>query len=798
MSRKAYLNILKFGIYLSLIVIFFVFKNLLFPYITSKQIAFNVIVEILVIIWVGFIVKFPEYRPKKSYVTYGLISFFMAMIASCFVSVDFNLSFWGDVERMLGAFHILHFFFFYLIIITVFKEWKDWKMLFIISVIYSVFMSVIGLTVHQHATIGNTAYVSGYLIFNIYFCFLLFIKEKSDMKWLYFIPLIFQIPAFMKANTTGAVVGVLASALLAAAMYVLLSKYKKIKIAGISIVAVLFLMIIGVFTFHDSAFVKNNNFLKVISEIDFQKNTFQTRLISWKAGIIDLKEHPVLGVGHGNYAVIFDKYFDPKFYDYTRGETYFDRAHNNLIDIVSTTGIVGLLTYLSIFIALAYYLIMAYRKGKINVHEFVIVSSLVVAYFVQNLAVFDSLVTYLSIMMTLGFSVWLVGDDNNENEKSSSEKEFTAINYIMISGLFVLALVFIKNEKFKFFAEDNTVMMWTIVAILVAYMIFEIWQDVNKWHMRANKDEVQISSSEVIAILATGVVMLTILFQFNYKPIQMLVQTIDGQVKLAQGDIEGTYEAYKKALSHNTILDRDSRTSFLRIFSDSSNLNKVSREKGEEILDYAIKLGDENIAYNRLDSMAQMIFAQVLNTATFFYKDDAEKYAYFQERTIQAIDTAIEASPRRIPVYFQKVQFLLNQNKQDEAVDILRYTTTLSDTYYDSFCHLARILMKDGESEEVNENLEKCLNLRGGKLLGKQILLAKAEEYKLENNLDMQINVYLGLTALENKNPEHWIGLAKLYSEAGEKEKAINAANRIIKLDPKLAPYVEDFIEGVK
>jgi FtsH-binding integral membrane protein len=127
MSPKTYLRILQGGIALSLLAILFVFKELLFPYITSKQLPFNIIMEFLFVIWLVFIMRYPKYRPKKNLITYGLIAYFLAILASCVVSVDFNLSFWGDAERMLGFFHLAHFLVFYLVIITAFRNWKDWQ-----------------------------------------------------------------------------------------------------------------------------------------------------------------------------------------------------------------------------------------------------------------------------------------------------------------------------------------------------------------------------------------------------------------------------------------------------------------------------------------------------------------------------------------------------------------------------------------------------------------------------------------------------------------------------------------------
>ena len=144
MSQKLYLRILQAGVCLSFFIVFWVNKDFLFPYITSKQIPFNILMEVLFVIWLTFIVKYKEYRPKLSYITFGLAFFFGVMILSCFTGVDFNLSFWGDVERMLGAFHILHFFILYLVIITVFRKWSDWRILYILSIVVAVFVSFKG------------------------------------------------------------------------------------------------------------------------------------------------------------------------------------------------------------------------------------------------------------------------------------------------------------------------------------------------------------------------------------------------------------------------------------------------------------------------------------------------------------------------------------------------------------------------------------------------------------------------------------------------------------------------------
>ena len=115
MPQKFYTWVLKGGVLLAFIVPFFVFNDLLFPYITSKQLPFNILIEILSVFWFALIVKYPAYRPTKNYITYGMLAFFAALTISAIIGVDFNLSFFGDVERMLGVFGLFHFLMLYFI-----------------------------------------------------------------------------------------------------------------------------------------------------------------------------------------------------------------------------------------------------------------------------------------------------------------------------------------------------------------------------------------------------------------------------------------------------------------------------------------------------------------------------------------------------------------------------------------------------------------------------------------------------------------------------------------------------------
>lgn len=749
MSQKLYAWILKVGVFLAFISIFLINKNFLFPFISSKQIYFNILIEILAVFWVALLVKYPEWRPKKSYITFGLIAFFAVMLISCFTGVDFNLSFWGDVERMLGFFHVVHFLVFYLIIITVMRTRQDWKYFLTGSVVFAAINSIYGFTIPQYyTTIGNTAYVAGYMLMNLFIAALLFVREKNLwIKGGYILSSVLIFLAFYRADISGAYVGLGAAIFMMMILYAIFHKNLKVKLALLAILIIGIGSVSFVYANKNADWVTSNTALAKITDINFQKNTFQTRLISWRAAIKDFKNHPWLGTGHGNYAIIFDNYFDPTFYDHTRAETYFDRAHNNLIDIASTTGSFGLVAYLFIFIAVAYYLLRAYRDEEtpnwwikitsvfgnkdrkiINLHEFIILSGLFVAYFVQNLSVFDSLVTYLTLMIVLGYVYFL----------TSAEERYG--------------------------------------------------------------DDRPLDNKELYILIGIGLLMLTVVYQYNYKPIKMLEGTIAGQRAISEGSLEKVVAAYKEALSYNTGLDRDSRSTFIRIFSNGTDVfNSISSQRAGEILDFAIEQAEKNVKYNPKDSMMQMELAQVLITASSYYYSQPDKSTYYSDKALEAIDKSLAASPGRVPVYFVKAQIQMIKGEKDKALDTLRYAAKLNPNYFDGVCQLSNALLYYKNEKEGYASMDKCIDLGGASLLSPVGYVKNlASHYAQTKDTKRLLALYERWTELSPNDAMIWADLAKIYAQNKDNDKAKTAALKAADLNKEYKSAVDEFIKGLK
>jgi len=749
MPAKTYLRILQAGIIASLLTIFFVFRDLLFPYITSKQLSFNILMEVLLVVWLVFIMRYPQYRPKKNFITYGLLIFFVALFASLPFGVNFNMSFWSNAERMLGIFHILHFLIFYFILITVFRNWEEWKILLFSSVIIATVISLIGLVgANSYSQIGNTAYVSGYLIFNLYFTVLLFLRNKTKLRYLYILPLIIMFIEFKDMHTSGAIIGLALSVFLFFFLIGLFHNQKKVRRISMILFIVAILSVAGVFSQSKAAWFQNSFLRNLTSE----KITFQTRLVSWRGAAADFKYHPYFGTGFGNYAIIFDRQFDPVFFNYSKTETYFDRAHNNLIDIGSTTGLFGLLAYLSIFAGVFYYLIVEFRKngrrvgpdelGQKNM-EIVVIVALIFAYFVQNLAIFDSFTTYIGLMITLGFVYYLFSERRREETEEDDNSEAD-----LIKPLFIIK-------------KTSSEIIILIVLLFCAYIFT---------------------------------------YRYNIRPWKTFQGVIDGYSHVVSGDIPGGVAAYKNAFT-GFPLDRDGRTTLINLITaNPDSLNALDPAQAQEILDYVISLAQLNVKDNPYDSLMQMQLAQAYDvTARFNYKN-LELFNYYSAQALQAIEYSIEASPKRIPVYLVKAQMQLERGEAQDAVETVKYATTLNTSYPESYCRLAQFYIFIKAQSEMAKSfptadkdlgvaLNQCVDLGGVEDINSDKILSMALNYYASSS-DFSRALVIGqrLGVLYAQDAQVQFNLAKLYLLNGDREKAQEAVDNAVSIDPKLAP----------
>ncbi|MEK7590527.1 MAG: O-antigen ligase family protein, partial [Patescibacteria group bacterium] len=422
----------------------------------GRNFAFRILVELALVLWVGLMVADKRYRPRSNLMLWAVTIFTIIVGIANLQGVNPYGSFWSGFERMEGYLMILHLFAYFLVITNVFKTKKDWLTFFNLFVIagllvgsYAV-LQVLGFReaiqgggVRFDGTIGNPTYLAAYLVLiGGLALVLLFNAVKRWQKYFYSGVLIFNLIILYFTASRGAAIALLISIPIFLLLYIFLVRddgakeklFKKIAIVGLIL---LILIPLGFLLIKKTKLVKESDVLSRFANLSFVERTVRARVYIWQMSWAGFKERPLLGWGQDNYIQVFSKYFNPKMYDQ---EPWFDRPHNIIFEWLINAGILGLIAYLSMFVALYVLVINAWRKKKINTKEGIVLVMAPLAYFLQNLFVFDNFNTYILFFALLGYASFLDKSADEAFEKSPVIQRVRP-SLIIVAVLFAIMLI---------------------------------------------------------------------------------------------------------------------------------------------------------------------------------------------------------------------------------------------------------------------------------------------------------------------------------------------------------------------
>ena len=121
----------------------------------------------------------------------------------------------------------------------------------------------------------------------------------------------------------------------------------------------------------------NSSFRNTLfSTFNIEHPTIQIRLHTWKQALAIVRDHPVFGVGLGNYDVIGWKYLDETQEQLIiESNTRMDRTHNEYLNLTSELGLPGLLAFLT-FLGLTISGAVAWLRASVKHENFWIVAAL--------------------------------------------------------------------------------------------------------------------------------------------------------------------------------------------------------------------------------------------------------------------------------------------------------------------------------------------------------------------------------------------------------------------------------------
>ncbi|MCK9344993.1 MAG: O-antigen ligase family protein [Candidatus Pacebacteria bacterium] len=450
-------------------------QSTFFPFITGKNFAFRVIVEIMLSAWVVLAFIDPAYRPKKSY----LLGAFAALIGIITLSAIFGenpaKSFWSNFERMEGVVTYFHLFAYFIVASTVLSVRDLWKPYLNLHLGAGVIMAIYGVLqwagqvkvvqdgIRINGTLGNAEYLSTYALFNIFLALYMLVRENFETTSgnvraaIYAVIVVLQTFVLYHSGTRGAMLGLLAGVGLTTLLIAIFEKERKtIRNVAIGALVALGLLVGGFIAARDTAIVQGSPVLSRLAAISPSEGTGKARLMVWGMAYEGFKEKPILGWGMDNFGYVFNKYYDPNMWGQ---EQWFDRAHNVFFDWLIAGGILGLLAYLSLFGGALFYIWR--RQSGLSVVEKSVLTGLLGGYFFQNLFVFDN-ITSLVLLGTILAYVESFGKTETlpvvENKKINKSEDAEDLTFMISGGAFILAIVLIYIVNYKGFMQNTTLL----------------------------------------------------------------------------------------------------------------------------------------------------------------------------------------------------------------------------------------------------------------------------------------------------------------------------------------------------
>lgn len=409
-------------------------NNVIYPYITGKTIAFRIIISIMLFLYITLVLKDKKYLPPKSNILACCFLFVFACIISGLISFDPVQSFWSSPERMMGTFNLAHFFLFALIISSVFKAKETWLKLINSWNILIVSTGTIALYtfVSRHITnntsifsnrfygfAGNPIFFAAVILIFFYLNLYLFFEKLNNEKrgnkiWWHVAIAIMYILFIILTGSRGAFVALGVTGFVFLISLIVnpnneLDYLLKINVQRISLIFLITGLIgaSAVFALKNTELIKNNYILRRLTSININDGASFSRIIVSKIGLNCFTQKPFFGYGFDNFEICYQQNFDKMIAEVLPKETRFDKTHNMPIEVLATTGIIGFAFFIGMYIFSYKNIRDLMLNNKINFYSGLSIILAIVAYFIQNLFVFDVFEGLIALCFVFGFIVFL-------------------------------------------------------------------------------------------------------------------------------------------------------------------------------------------------------------------------------------------------------------------------------------------------------------------------------------------------------------------------------------------------------
>lgn len=444
----------------------------------NKSIALHTLLGVGVLAWVleVFLENKIQYKASKTVLLLGLGVVILFLITTIF-SIHPMLSLWGSYERMQGFYNLIHYIGFTFLIIVSLRNRKDIDSAVISLLVGSGIACIYGFlqaakldplrwgedlgrifsSFGQPNFFGH--YVSTLLPLTCYAIF--YIGKNFYTRILLSMLFVLQITNIFFTYSRGAWLAVGLTIIILAIWFLYDRGRKKI----IIVLLAFLLLIVSIFGFlitrgiiqqsQQSSFAA----VRLISLFDLSSDlsTNKTRLLYWESGLKAWYHAPLerklIGYGPDTQASLFVKYYQPEWAYHEQINSFPDRAHNFVIDILLQFGLIGLGLFSAFVVYITWYLYKSLKRSDKQYHWLgVSLLAALLIYGINNLFSFSLVGMNVILYGLLGLAVVT---NETYNTRSYIFSFFRPISKILIfASLGALFIVLMYHYNFKYYLAD--------------------------------------------------------------------------------------------------------------------------------------------------------------------------------------------------------------------------------------------------------------------------------------------------------------------------------------------------------
>ncbi|MDD2225197.1 MAG: O-antigen ligase family protein [Candidatus Shapirobacteria bacterium] len=419
---------------------------------------------------------------KKTFLDIPILLFFISQVISTYYSIDPHTSFFGYYSRLNGGLLSLICYLLLYFILSVYID-SDFKNKIINFSLLSAFLvSIYAIAEHfgidknlwvqdvqsrVFSTLGQPNWLAAYLCIFIPFSIFKFFEsikidfDKSNKlygrimirPYLYLIlTLIFYISLLFTKSKSGIIACLISLAIYFAVSFFKNKPFRKLLILNYSLLIILSLLITNPIKDSFISFIKTRHIVPIVVEDKIPSSKIlitssgDIRKIVW-TGAIDLwKKFPIFGTGVETFAYSY-YWTRPVEHNLTSEWDYlYNKAHNEYINYLATTGTVGFTTYCFFIISVLFFSLKSpLSKGNLEGLNLVVLASFS-SILITNFAGF-------SVVTTSLFFFLLPTLLNPDQEIKVETLHTTSLRKFLVIPIIIISLFLIKKTIFFYIAD---------------------------------------------------------------------------------------------------------------------------------------------------------------------------------------------------------------------------------------------------------------------------------------------------------------------------------------------------------